>query len=99
MLTCPVPCVLQKLVTGKVCLLNSFLSKSVYDFSFCRDRGMVGARNPASVLSFHSCAAHKNVLYGIIEHVPHVEHACDIDRKSTRLNSSHANISYAVFCL
>ena len=22
-----------------------------------------------------------------------------IDRKSTRLNSSHANISYAVFCL
>src|SRR3712207_8074852 len=27
-------------------------------------------------------------------------HALDIqDRKSTRLNSSHANISYAVFCL
>src|SRR3712207_7121318 len=25
--------------------------------------------------------------------------AVDRDRKSTRLNSSHANISYAVFCL
>src|SRR3712207_6945693 len=25
--------------------------------------------------------------------------AADQDRKSTRLNSSHANISYAVFCL
>src|SRR3712207_8771313 len=25
--------------------------------------------------------------------------ACGGDRKSTRLNSSHANISYAVFCL
>src|SRR3712207_7065653 len=25
-------------------------------------------------------------------------HLC-VDRKSTRLNSSHANISYAVFCL
>src|SRR3712207_7022523 len=24
---------------------------------------------------------------------------CFLDRKSTRLNSSHANISYAVFCL
>src|SRR3712207_7137329 len=24
---------------------------------------------------------------------------CRLDRKSTRLNSSHANISYAVFCL
>src|SRR3712207_7003657 len=27
------------------------------------------------------------------------ERAPDQDRKSTRLNSSHANISYAVFCL
>src|SRR3712207_8672658 len=27
-------------------------------------------------------------------------HGCEVkDRKSTRLNSSHANISYAVFCL
>src|SRR3712207_8829010 len=29
-------------------------------------------------------------------HQPIAKHA---DRKSTRLNSSHANISYAVFCL
>src|SRR3712207_7802942 len=28
-----------------------------------------------------------------------VRAALRIDRKSTRLNSSHANISYAVFCL
>src|ERR1035437_9634626 len=28
--------------------------------------------------------------------LPGIKH---IDRKSTRLNSSHANISYAVFCL
>src|SRR3712207_6955797 len=28
-----------------------------------------------------------------------VEAAAELDRKSTRLNSSHANISYAVFCL
>src|SRR3712207_6884250 len=28
-----------------------------------------------------------------------VEDVEDRDRKSTRLNSSHANISYAVFCL
>src|SRR5947209_15625633 len=26
-------------------------------------------------------------------------HVAEVDRKSTRLNSSHANISYAVFCL
>src|SRR3712207_7187345 len=28
-----------------------------------------------------------------------LEHRLHRDRKSTRLNSSHANISYAVFCL
>src|SRR3712207_8296409 len=29
----------------------------------------------------------------------HSDHPYSLDRKSTRLNSSHANISYAVFCL
>src|SRR2546426_8764471 len=29
----------------------------------------------------------------------HVNAALDVDRKSTRLNSSHLVISYAVFCL
>src|SRR3712207_8610829 len=28
-----------------------------------------------------------------------VDEEFELDRKSTRLNSSHANISYAVFCL
>src|SRR3712207_7891234 len=28
-----------------------------------------------------------------------ISHSSPPDRKSTRLNSSHANISYAVFCL
>src|SRR5438445_6411957 len=31
--------------------------------------------------------------------IPLTVTATDLDRKSTRLNSSHANISYAVFCL
>src|SRR3712207_7591069 len=32
-------------------------------------------------------------------HDGRVEPRLTVDRKSTRLNSSHANISYAVFCL
>src|SRR3712207_8148579 len=32
-------------------------------------------------------------------YVPEVLDLVKADRKSTRLNSSHANISYAVFCL
>src|SRR3712207_8642853 len=35
----------------------------------------------------------------IREIVPAVGNGVQLDRKSTRLNSSHANISYAVFCL
>src|SRR3712207_7342250 len=32
-------------------------------------------------------------------HLPVDQRRAELDRKSTRLNSSHANISYAVFCL
>src|SRR3712207_8091168 len=35
------------------------------------------------------CEGHQALLLRLVE----------LDRKSTRLNSSHANISYAVFCL
>src|SRR3712207_8438126 len=41
-------------------------------------------------------------LQGVGDHGSSSSRAMDrtgIDRKSTRLNSSHANISYAVFCL
>src|SRR2546430_7160540 len=36
---------------------------------------------------------------GEIERVLHVARHVQQDRKSTRLNSSHSQISYAVFCL
>src|SRR3712207_9524961 len=35
----------------------------------------------------------------IVVHAPAYDEEGRPDRKSTRLNSSHANISYAVFCL
>src|SRR3712207_7281794 len=48
----------------------------------------------------------QEVAIGVIEgerHHPVIDPAVrldqSVDRKSTRLNSSHANISYAVFCL
>src|SRR3712207_7920044 len=48
--------------------------------------GVVGERRRV-VVGHHRAAP----LEALVEH--------DEDRKSTRLNSSHANISYAVFCL
>src|SRR3712207_7193123 len=45
-------------------------------------------------------AAHADPAYAQGRGVRHGERrVVDQDRKSTRLNSSHANISYAVFCL
>src|SRR3712207_8699757 len=35
----------------------------------------------------------------VARHLLEILRLRDADRKSTRLNSSHANISYAVFCL
>src|SRR3712207_8698657 len=35
--------------------------------------------------------------FTMIDHI--LSHKRHLDRKSTRLNSSHVNISYAVFCL
>src|SRR3712207_7838394 len=38
-------------------------------------------------------------LFGLDKHPALAGGRVPLDRKSTRLNSSHANISYAVFCL
>src|SRR3712207_7593056 len=39
-----------------------------------------------------------HLLAALLDERRHAVPSC-LDRKSTRLNSSHANISYAVFCL
>src|SRR3712207_8776951 len=51
-------------------------------------------REPAEIVRHHRDVAKD------VEHGRGDRHLFDgLDRKSTRLNSSHANISYAVFCL
>src|SRR3712207_6941266 len=56
-----------------------------------RPRVQGAAAAPAPLDDQHGCRGHRHRLVG--------EPAGHQDRKSTRLNSSHANISYAVFCL
>src|SRR5688572_32414596 len=41
----------------------------------------------------------QDVLASLEEHAPAAVGIVERDRKSTRLNSSHSQISYAVFCL
>src|SRR3712207_8800663 len=53
---------------------------------------------PAGRLSVLAMGARVATSLGPTEDVSWLRQAL-LDRKSTRLNSSHANISYAVFCL
>src|SRR5690242_21518247 len=48
---------------------------------------------------FHVTLQHALVRLVDVAHRDHLDVADDTDRKSTRLNSSHMSISYAVFCL
>src|SRR5205085_12377023 len=60
---------------------------------------------PAQPNPFHQrvkeCVDHRHLRLGTQSGVHHVQIFAQrrLDRKSTRLNSSHSQISYAVFCL
>src|SRR2546429_7085505 len=62
------------------------------------DDGLGHRFGPAHARSFH--AVLDEVFAGALHRTTGDGQAtCQIDRKSTRLNSSHGYISYAVFCL
>src|SRR3712207_8706171 len=72
-----------------------------YTTLFRSDLGLVvqDAHHQAAVVLHHrALAREERVALGPAEAEPYLERPL-LDRKSTRLNSSHANISYAVFCL
>ena len=65
------------------------------------DAAMVSVWGPGAInldkLAEEGTPAKSQLLWGL--HLDFEEQVVVLDRKSTRLNSSHANISYAVFCL
>src|SRR3712207_8419444 len=69
---------------------SGFRNWPVRDFAGA-DVGSAAQRGPAAAPS-------RAAAGGLAADQPGGPAACG-DRKSTRLNSSHANISYAVFCL
>ena len=74
MLVGPVPCVLEKLLTGEVALLDALLGKAVHHLGLSGYAGMVGTGHPAGILAFEACLAYQDVLYGVVEHVAHVQY-------------------------
>src|SRR5206468_11310248 len=59
--------------------------------------GLYGAGAPAA--AFEHAESYLKAAFGFIGITPEFVLAEGVDRKSTRLNSSHDQISYAVFCL
>src|SRR3712207_8416036 len=65
----------------------------VHGFDRVGGRAVAGLRHAVVNVALR-CGQDVYVLLG-----RHGHRRDEVDRKSTRLNSSHANISYAVFCL
>src|SRR3712207_8079070 len=62
--------------------------------------GLTTAQQRAAALKERSARWQHTLNDGVADLNADIDHDLrDRDRKSTRLNSSHANISYAVFCL
>ncbi len=74
----PLPCVLQELFTSQVAFSDAFLCEFVYHFGFCRDGGVVSAWHPQCVFAHEASPAHKDVLYSVVEHMPHVKDTGDV---------------------
>src|SRR3712207_7076151 len=84
-------------MTGAKALIQA-LEKEGVDVVF----GLPGGAN----LPIYDALVDANFRHILVRHEQSAAHMADgyarikrKDRKSTRLNSSHANISYAVFCL
>src|SRR3712207_8363738 len=68
-------------------------------------RGLLREGLDADVAAAERRVRHEAAVAGRVDHALHAQVirlearvVQNLDRKSTRLNSSHANISYAVFC-
>ena len=71
----------QELFASKVFFIDAFLFQELNYLGFGGDGGMVSPWHPAGVFALHSGTADEYVLYGIVEHVPHVEHTGDVRRR------------------
>ena len=78
----PRPHALDELLAPDVLLgLLFLLAKLLGDHALGGDARVVGAGEPEDFLAVHARLAAENVLDGVVEHVPHVEHARDIRRR------------------
>ena len=76
----PGPGMLQELLPAELLLGQSFVTELLHHLGLGGDGGMVHPRHPAGVLPLHAGAPHQHVLDGVVQHVPHVQHAGHVGR-------------------
>src|SRR5258707_9075643 len=74
------------------------LFRSTARFQFVGTAGSVSDAAEVALPVWTPATTEAFATYGVIDDGA-TKQPVALDRKSTRLNSSHANISYAVFCL
>ena len=70
----PFPSMAQEFFSAHILFGESLLAQLLHHLGFGGNGGMVGARHPAGIVALHSRPTDKDVLYGVVEHVAHVQH-------------------------
>src|SRR5690606_40279773 len=92
--------VLQLRHEGKLLEAQRLMSRTKYDLEMMEEVGYCsGVENYSAHLDGRPRGARPYSLLDYFRYVPGCAPDEWLDRKSTRLNSSHVKISYAVFCL
>ena len=76
----PVPHLVEELLAREVALLDPLLRQLGHHLRLRSYGGVVGSGDPAGVEAGHPRPADEDVLEGVIEHMPHMEHAGDVGR-------------------
>src|SRR5438445_7509618 len=86
--------------TGLPCALSSFPTRRSSDL-YRRRFSLFGGEQAVDDFIGRGVHVHGQIEVRVVSPARRVSDftRLPVDRKSTRLNSSHANISYAVFCL
>ena len=82
MLFLPLPDALEEFLAPEIVFGQAlFLLQRLLHLHLRGDARVVGARQPEDFLAVHARLAAEDVLDGVVEHVPHVEHARDVRRR------------------
>ena len=76
----PVPHLVEELLASEVALLDPLLGQLSHHLRLRSYGGVICAGDPAGVEAGHPCPADEDILEGVIEHMPHMEHAGDVGR-------------------